>query len=102
MLPKQKVSPTITVIRQPESWAKSPTDSSGSGAQHVSPSVAVVIPAWNRLDDTLTCLKSLFEAQYPNLCVIIVDNGSDEGFAEAIVTSFPEVAIVRSSVNLGF
>lgn len=66
------------------------------------PSVAVVIPAWNRLADTVECLESLGRSAYPSLHIIVVDNGSEVGFSETISAQFPDVTVVRSSTNLGF
>ena len=57
---------------------------------------------WNGRDDTLGCLASLRGVEHEPLDVIVVDNGSDDGTAEAVRERFPEVELVRSEENLGF
>jgi GT2 family glycosyltransferase len=44
----------------------------------VQPKVAIVILNWNGWEDTLGCLESLFNADYSNYCIIVVDNGSTD------------------------
>jgi len=66
------------------------------------PTVAVVIPTWNRRDDLLTCLESIEAMGYPQLHVIVVDNGSTDGTAEAVRVNFPKAELIRSEENLGF
>jgi GT2 family glycosyltransferase len=64
--------------------------------------VAVVVLSWNGRDDTLGCLASLAEVEHEPLDVVVVDNGSTDGTAEAVRERFPEVELVRSEENLGF
>ena len=66
------------------------------------PRVAIVVLTWNGRDDTLGCLASLRAVEHEPLEVIVVDNGSSDGTAEAVREGFPEVALVRSDENLGF
>jgi GT2 family glycosyltransferase len=40
------------------------------------PQVAIIVLNWNRWQDTVECLASLYQIDYPNYLVIIVDNGS--------------------------
>lgn len=42
------------------------------------PSVTVIIPTRNRVDLLRTCCAGLEQTDYPNLDVIVVDNGSDD------------------------
>jgi GT2 family glycosyltransferase len=64
--------------------------------------VAVVVLSWNGCDDTLDCLRSLERALYRPLELIVVDNGSTDGSAEAIAREHPAVTLVRNAHNLGF
>ena len=64
--------------------------------------VAVVVLSWNGREDTLACLRSLARVSEPELHVIVVDNASSDGTAEAVAQEFPEVELVRSEENLGF
>lgn len=42
------------------------------------PRVAIIILNWNGWKDTIECLESLYEIDYPRYCVIIVDNHSKD------------------------
>lgn len=53
----------------------------GAAAARERPSVAVVIPLYNRWDDTRLCLASLEAALAPGDTVILVDNCSSDGSA---------------------
>jgi GT2 family glycosyltransferase len=66
------------------------------------PRVAVVILSWNGLEDTLDCLSSLERVDYDELSVIVVDNGSTDGTAEAVRREHPDAELIRSERNLGF
>jgi hypothetical protein len=65
------------------------------------PEVSVVVPTYNRKKDVLDCLGSLQNLTYPHCEVIVVDNGSTDGTAEAVKQRFPTVKLVRSDKNLG-
>jgi GT2 family glycosyltransferase len=64
--------------------------------------VAVVVLCWNGYSDTLACLESLSRVDWQRLTTIVVDNGSTDGTAEAVLERFPEVLLLRSDENLGF
>jgi len=62
----------------------------------------VVIVSYNAKQKLMTCLESLL-ASLPEDCdLIVVDNASTEGNADAIAERFPDVKLIRSPVNLGF
>ncbi|MGB9613001.1 MAG: glycosyltransferase family 2 protein [Candidatus Margulisiibacteriota bacterium] len=48
------------------------------------PKVAIIILNWNGWQDTIECLESLFQIDYPNFQVIVVDNGSTDESVEKI------------------
>lgn len=66
------------------------------------PLVATVILNWNGRQDTLECLSSLQAVDYPRHMIIVVDNGSTDGAADAIADQFPEVIVIINATNLGF
>lgn len=66
------------------------------------PLVATVILNWNGREDTLECLSSLQAVDYPRHMIIVVDNGSTDGAADAIADQFPEVVVIINARNLGF
>jgi len=64
----------------------------------MSPKVFIIILNWNNWSDTLECLESLKNNDYPNYQVVIIDNGSDQrpNASEA------GVKIIYNQENLGF
>lgn len=66
------------------------------------PNVSLIILNWNGKDDTLECLSSVFNTDYPNYQVIVVDNGSIDGSVEAISTQYPDTVLIKTGANLGY
>jgi len=64
--------------------------------------VAVLVLSWNGREDTLACLRSLERVDYPELLLLVVDNGSSDGTADAVRREFPEVELLALEANLGF
>lgn len=64
------------------------------------PVLSVVVLSWNTQGLTLACLRALF-AETPRHAreVIVVDNGSHDGSADAIAAAFPQVRLVRNAEN---
>jgi len=65
------------------------------------PTVSVVIAAWNRKEDVLQTVRSLYEQDYSHFEIIVVDNASMDGTAEAVLASFPNVKLIRLEENHG-
>lgn len=66
------------------------------------PRVSVIVLNWNGLDLTKECLDSLQKVSYPNLEVILVDNGSLDGSQGYFRENYPWVRLIENSRNLGF
>ena len=66
------------------------------------PPVTVIIVAWNQLDKTLACLETVVAQDYPNLQVLVIDNGSEPPLTKAIRARFPAVEVLRQERNRGF
>lgn len=66
------------------------------------PNVSIIILNYNRKDDTLECLRSVYGIVYPDYEVVVVDNASTDGSVDAIKRSFPRVEIIQNTKNLGF
>jgi hypothetical protein len=64
--------------------------------------VAVVVLSWNGREDTLACLDSLRRVEHEPLSVIVVDNASADGTADAVAARHPEAELVRNAANLGY
>jgi cellulose synthase/poly-beta-1,6-N-acetylglucosamine synthase-like glycosyltransferase len=54
----------------------------------LTPPVTVLIPAWNEQDVILNSVKSALRADYPDLRVIVIDDGSTDGTLEKLVRAF--------------
>lgn len=65
--------------------------------------VSVVVLTYNRRDEALITLERLQASLAGDLPipVIVVDNGSSDGTAQAIRERFPDVTVVASNRNLG-
>lgn len=65
--------------------------------------LSVVIPSFNTRDLTLACLRSLAQAMVAlDGEVLVVDNASTDGSADAVAGAFPSVRLIRRSTNGGF
>ena len=65
-------------------------------------SVNIIVLNWNQKKLSLDCLKSLERATYHNKHIVFVDNGSEDGSANAVQNYYPNVEIIRSEKNLGY
>lgn len=63
--------------------------------------VSTVVVSFNTRDHLLRCLASL-EASLVPLEVIVVDNASGDGSADAVAERFPATRLVRNAENVGF
>ena len=63
--------------------------------------VVVVILTYNQRTVTLRCLASLLQAGEPSVQVLVWDNGSSDGTAEALRRDYPEVLVHEHPTNLG-
>jgi GT2 family glycosyltransferase len=66
-----------------------------------SPLVSVVIVTWNRKADVLEAVESVYTQRYPHVEVVVVDNASTDGTAEALRQSYPRVRLIELHRNLG-
>jgi len=67
-----------------------------------SPSVCVVVLHWRGIEHSRKCLASLQQLTYPNLDVLLVDNGSDGYDGEQLKQEFARIALLRLTENFGF
>lgn len=49
-----------------------------TGFKKMNPKVSIIILNWNGWEDTIECLESIYQIDYPNYNVIVVDNGSED------------------------
>jgi GT2 family glycosyltransferase len=64
--------------------------------------IAVAMACFNRRDKTLRCLRSLMQCNTENVSIRlhIVDDGSSDGTAEAILAEFPQAYLLQGSGSL--
>lgn len=69
----------------------------------MAPELTVIVVSFDTRDLTLACLASIFEqTRRTTFEVIVVDNASSDGSAQAIAACFPGVRLIASPENLGF
>src|ERR1700752_383941 len=66
------------------------------------PKVSVVILNWNGKNYLQQFLPSLQKTTYPNMEIIIADNGSTDGSLEFLEASYPSLRLIRFTQNYGF
>ena len=65
-----------------------------------SPTVFAVIPVFNRLHFTLSCIGYLKAQDYPCLNIIVSDGGSCDGTVDAVRSAFSDVTVLKSETEL--
>ncbi len=67
------------------------------------PIVSVIVVSFNTREMTLACLRSVVEqSRSRSFELIVIDNASTDGSADAIASAMPGVRLMRSGENLGF
>jgi GT2 family glycosyltransferase len=72
------------------------------GHERAFPTLSIIIVNRNTLDYLEKCLNSIFNSEFRDYEVIVVDNGSVDGSAEHIRRIFPHVGLIASEANLGY
>ncbi|MCR8726787.1 glycosyltransferase family 2 protein [Frigidibacter sp. ROC022] len=66
------------------------------------PALSIIVVSYNTREMTLDCLRSIAaETRTPHE-VILLDNASSDGSADAIAEAFPQVVLIRETTNHGF
>ena len=73
-----------------------------SNSQTTKPGVLAIILNWNGLEFTRECCASLTRQTYPNLRVVVVDNGSTTHTIDDLHDACPKAEVVSTGSNLGF
>ncbi|KKP97328.1 MAG: Glycosyl transferase family 2 [Candidatus Moranbacteria bacterium GW2011_GWE1_36_7] len=66
------------------------------------PKIFVVILNFNGKSTLLNCLTSVFQSDYPNFEIVVVDNNSDDGSFEQAKLNFSRSHFIKNSENIGF
>lgn len=61
------------------------------------PTVAAIVPTFNRKDKLCRFLELALAQTYSNLQIIVVDSSSSDGTAELVREKFPQVTLIRVS-----
>ena len=70
---------------------------------HPCPKVSIIILNWNTTDITCQLLRSIkFNLTYPNIEVILVDNGSKEDPSSNFLSVLSDIKIILNPSNYGF
>jgi GT2 family glycosyltransferase len=74
-----------------------------SATAPAAPAIAVIVLTWNGRDLTLDCLDSLAKVATPGVRLMVVDNASSDGTADAIRARFgARVTVLSNPTNLGY
>jgi len=65
------------------------------------PLITIQILNWNRAADTLNAIESAFKQTYPNLEIVIIDNGSSDNSVSSIRNTYPNLLVVELDQNYG-
>ena len=65
--------------------------------------LSIIIVSYNTKEMTLACIKSIYEqAKENSFEILVVDNDSSDGSADAIAKQFPNLKLFALKENLGF
>lgn len=65
--------------------------------------ISIVIINYNTFDLTNNCIQSIYEqTKYVNFEIILVDNASTQCDPELFKSKYPNIRLLKSSINLGF
>ena len=59
----------------------------------------VVIVTYNSVGEIVTCLESIVTATRLPVSIVVVDNASQDGTADVVQSSFPDVCLIRNDTN---
>lgn len=66
------------------------------------PLLSIIVVSYNTREMTLACLESVYAQTECDFEVVVVDNASTDGSAEAIRQGFPQVTLLAETANHGF
>jgi len=66
------------------------------------PLVSIILISYNTREMTLECLRSVKAETSVDYELIVLDNGSPDGSADAIAAEFPDITLVADGENHGF
>jgi len=97
-----RILPSFAESEIPPIETGEPTNVATEDSQERYPLVYVLILNWNGKLHLRECFDSLFQMDYPNFRVVMIDNGSVDGSVEYVEENYPSVEIIVNQKNLGF
>jgi len=76
------------------------TDLNVTGRRTRAPVVWVCMAVFNRVEYTRKCVKLLTGQSYPDIQIVVVDDGSTDGTFEILKREHPEVIVIRTDGSL--
>jgi len=70
--------------------------------ESLQPKIFIIILNFNGQDVLAQCLSSVYQSDYLNFEVVVVDNNSSDGSLEQAMKSFSRVHFIKNSENFGF
>ena len=67
-----------------------------------SASVYVIILNWNHKDDLIETIESFKKQDYPNLKLVISDNGSTDDSIPTVKKNYNDIVVIENEDNLGW
>lgn len=62
--------------------------------------IYAVIPVHNRINKTLSCVRSLYSQKRDDLLICVVDDGSTDSTETILNTTFPDIEVLKGDGNL--
>jgi GT2 family glycosyltransferase len=88
--------------RPPPQAAATPAALAPGSIPGSAPVLSILVISYNTRAMTLDCLRTVVAETRTPYELIVLDNASADGSAEAIAAEFPEVRLIASPENLGF
>lgn len=66
------------------------------------PTLSIIVVSYNTREMTLDCLRSVHAETRADFELIVIDNASEDGSAEAIAAEFPDAILMAERENHGF
>lgn len=92
------VTRAIGAITDERRWASDDL-LSGTFASPLTPGVSVLVPAHNESAGVVACVESLLRLQYPQVQIVVVDDGSTDGTSEVLRETYPMLRTDEDPVN---
>ncbi|MFN3951537.1 MAG: glycosyltransferase family 2 protein [Thermaurantimonas sp.] len=68
----------------------------------IRPLVSILSVNYNQTQMTIELIESLQKVNYPDIEIVIVDNGSERDLPDPIGQKFPDIKFLKTGKNLGF